>query len=379
MSRKWISFPLREGECSRQAHCDLPQGTYEREMGREGFFGPTAHLHHKHPPTGWIDWEGPLRPHAFNFNDIPSERDCPLAAPLTLHNADVKLRVWRTHGAMRHLVRNADGDELLFVHEGSGHFYCDFGHLEYRDGDYLLIPRGTAWRIEASTPSYFLLIENTDGAYQLPDKGLLGPQAIFDLAVLEHPHIDEAFKAQQDENTWQIRIKRRNQISTVTYPYNPLDVVGWHGDNTVVRLNWRDIRPLISHRYHLPPSVHTTFVASGFVICTFTPRPVESDPGALKVPFFHNNDDYDEVLFYHRGNFFSRDNIEQGMVTLHPCGFPHGPHPKALKKSQVDPATFIDEVAVMIDTRRALEVADAAGAVDVAEYVNSWRAPGTQA
>ncbi|WP_175253523.1 homogentisate 1,2-dioxygenase [Pseudomonas sp. BMW13] len=378
MSRKWISFPLREGDCSRQAHCDLPQDTYEREMGREGFFGPTAHLHHKHAPTGWIDWEGPLRPHAFDFNEVPCERDCPLAAPLTLHNADVKLRVWRTHGAMRHLVRNADGDELLFVHEGAGHLYCDFGHLPYRDGDYLLIPRGTAWRIEASTPSYFLLIENTDGAYQLPDKGLLGPQAIFDPAVLEHPHIDDAFKAQQDENTWQIRIKRRDQISTVTYPYNPLDVVGWHGDNTVVRLNWRDIRPLISHRYHLPPSVHTTFVANGFVICTFTPRPVESDAGALKVPFFHNNDDYDEVLFYHRGNFFSRDNIEQGMVTLHPCGFPHGPHPKALKKSQVDPATFIDEVAVMIDTRRALEVGEAAAAVDVPEYVNSWRAPGTQ-
>ena len=376
MSRKWISFPLREGECSRQAHCDFPEGTYEREMGREGFFGPTAHLHHKHPPTGWIDWQGPLRPHAFNFNEIASERDCPLEAPLCLHNADVQLRIWRTHGAMRHLVRNADGDELLFIHEGAGHFYCDFGHLTYRDGDYLVIPRGTAWRIEADEPTFMLLIENSDGAYQLPDKGLLGPQAIFDPAVLDHPKLDDAFKAQQDENTWQIRIKRRNQISTVTYPYNPLDVVGWHGDNTVVRLNWRDIRPLMSHRYHLPPSAHTTFVANGFVVCTFTPRPVESDPGALKVPFYHNNDDYDEVLFYHKGNFFSRDNIEAGMVTLHPCGFPHGPHPKALKKSQESPATFVEEVAVMIDTRRALEVGEAAAAVDVAEYVNSWRAPG---
>ena len=378
MSRKWISFPLREGEHSRQAHCDFPADTYEREMGREGFFGPVTHLHHKHPPTGWVDWQGPLRPHAFNFNHIPSEHGCPLEAPLTLHNADIRLRVWKTASAMGHLVRNSDGDELLFVHDGAGHFYCDFGHLEYRDGDYLVIPRGTAWRIEPSAPSHFLLVENTDGAYQLPDKGLLGGQAIFDPAVLDHPHIDAAFKAQQDENTWQIRIKRRNQISTVTYPYNPLDAVGWHGDNTVVRVNWRDIRPLMSHRYHLPPSVHTTFVAKGFVVCTFTPRPVESDPGALKVPFFHNNDDYDEVLFYHRGNFFSRDNIEAGMVTLHPCGFPHGPHPKALKKAQTDPATFADEVAVMIDTRRALEVTEAAAAVDVAEYVNSWRAPGKE-
>ncbi|WP_447592881.1 homogentisate 1,2-dioxygenase [Aquipseudomonas campi] len=376
MSRKWISFPLREGDSSRQAHCDFPPDTYEREMGREGFFGPVTHLHHKHPPTGWVDWQGPLRPHAFNFNHVASERDCPLEAPLTLHNADVQLRIWKTSGAMRHLVRNSDGDELLFIHEGAGHLYCDFGHLQYRDGDYLMIPRGTAWRIEATQPTFMLLIENTDGAYMLPDKGLVGPQAIFDPAVLDHPRLDEAFKAQQDENPWQVRIKRRNQISTVTFPYNPLDVVGWHGDNTVVRLNWRDIRPLMSHRYHLPPSAHTTFVANGFVVCTFTPRPVESDPGALKVPFFHNNDDYDEVLFYHRGNFFSRDNIEQGMVTLHPCGFPHGPHPKALKKAQHDPATFIDEVAVMIDTRRALEVGEAAAGVEVAEYVNSWRAPG---
>ncbi|UQY35143.1 homogentisate 1,2-dioxygenase [Pseudomonas fulva] len=378
MSRKWISFPLREGEHSRQAHCDFPADTYEREMGREGFFGPVTHLHHKHPPTGWIDWQGPLRPHAFNFNRIPSEHDCPFEAPLTLHNADIRLRVWKTATAMRHLVRNSDGDELVFVHDGAGHLHCDFGHLEYRDGDYLVIPRGTAWRVEPTTPSHFLLIENTDGAYQLPDKGLLGGQAIFDPAVLDHPRIDDAFKAQQDESTWQIRIKRQGQISTVTYPYNPLDAVGWHGDNTVVRVNWRDIRPLMSHRYHLPPSVHTTFVAKGFVVCTFTPRPVESDPGALKVPFFHNNDDYDEVLFYHRGNFFSRDNIEAGMVTLHPCGFPHGPHPKALKKAQTDPATFAEEVAVMIDTRRALEVTDAAAAVDVAEYVNSWRAPGKE-
>ena len=93
MSRKWISFPLREGEHSRQAHCDFPADTYEREMGREGFFGPVTHLHHKHPPTGWIDWQGPLRPHAFNFNRIPSEHDCPFEAPLTLHNADIRLRV----------------------------------------------------------------------------------------------------------------------------------------------------------------------------------------------------------------------------------------------------------------------------------------------
>lgn len=378
MSSKWINFPLREGECSHQAHCDLPAGTYEREMGREGFFGPATHLHHRHPPTAWIDWEGPLRPRAFNFNAIASERDCPLLAPITLHNSDLQLRVWKTHGAMRHLVRNSDGDDLLFVHAGAGDLYCDFGHLPFRDGDYLLVPRGTAWRIETTEPCFILLIESTDGAYQLPDRGLAGPHALFDPAVLEHPHLNDAFKAQQDENTWQIRIKRHNQLSTVTYPFNPLDAVGWHGDNTVLRLNWRDIRPLMSHRYHLPPSAHSTFMAKNFVISTFCPRPVESDPGALKVPFFHSNEEYDEAIFYHSGNFFSRDNIEAGMVTLHPSGFPHGPHPKALAKSQVDPASFVDEVALMIDSRHALEVGAAAALVDVPEYVNSWKAPGKE-
>lgn len=376
--RKWISFPIREGNTSRQAHCDLPEGTYEREMGREGFFGPASHLNHANPPTGWIDWEGPLQPRAFNLNRLPSEAgDCPWQAHELLYNADVQVRTWRSDKAMRHLVRNADGDELLFVHQGSGAFFCDFGHLRFRDGDYIMIPRGTAWRIEPEQPVFLLMIENTDGAYQLPDKGLVGQHAIFDPAVLDYPRLDDVFKAQQSNSeTWQIRIKRRNQISTVTFPHNPLDVVGWHGDNTVVRVNWRDIRPLMSHRYHLPPSAHITFVATGFVICTFCPRPIESDPGALKVPFFHNNDDYDEVLFYHRGNFFSRDEIEAGMITFHPCGFPHGPHPKALKKSMEDPASFTDEVAVMLDTRRALEIAEPARSVEVQSYIDSWKAPG---
>jgi homogentisate 1,2-dioxygenase len=205
---------------------------------------------------------------------------------------------------------------------------------------------------------------------------MLGPHAVFDPAVLEHPHIDDRFLAQQDEEPWNVHIKRHDEISVVTFPFNPLDAVGWHGSNTVLRLNWRDIRPVMSHRYHLPPSAHTTFVGNGFVVCTFCPRPIESDPGALKVPFYHNNDDYDEVLFYHRGNFFSRDNIEAGMVTYHPCGFAHGPHPKALLKSQTDPATETDEVAVMIDTRRALTIQPCARPVENTDYVNSWRVQG---
>lgn len=374
-SKKWINFPIREGEHSRQAHCDFPEGTYEREMGREGFFGPATHLHHKHPPTGWIDWQGPLRPYAFDFTAIEKHPDNPYSSAPLLHNNDVAVRFWRLSKEMDFLLRNSDGDELLFIHEGAGELFCDFGHMSVRDGDYVLIPRGTAWRLSATSPMQILMTEDRDGAYTLPDKGMLGPHAVFDSAVLDYPRINDAFVAQQDESQWQVHIKRLEQTSVVTFPFNPLDAVGWHGDNTVIRVNWRDIRPLMSHRYHLPPSAHTTFVGNGFVVCTFCPRPIESDPGALKVPFYHNNDDYDEVLFYHRGNFFSRDNIEQGMVTLHPCGFAHGPHPKALEKSMSDPATFTDEVAVMIDTRRALEISTDALAIENPDYVNSWRNP----
>ncbi|WP_199153606.1 homogentisate 1,2-dioxygenase [Chromobacterium sp. ASV23] len=372
--RKWISFPHREGTISRQAHADLPaEGIYEREVGRSGFFGPATHLHHKHPPTGWSDWEGPLRPRAFDLNELPHGAPAPWEAPLVLHNAQCKVRIWRCDQAMTQLFRNADGDDLLFIHAGSGELFCDYGHLSYRDGDYLLVPRSTSWRIEPAEATTMLMIETSNGAYQLPDKGLVGPHAIFDEAVLDVPAIDDAFRAQQTEDPWQVVIKRRGALSTVTYPFNPLDAIGWHGNLSVARVNWRDIRPLMSHRYHLPPSAHTTFVADGFVVCTFVPRPIESDPGALKVPFYHNNDDYDEVIFYHAGDFFSRDNIKPGMMTFHPAGFTHGPHPKAFAKAMSDPKKFTDEVAVMIDTRDALEQGPGLAAVEWQGYVDSWK------
>lgn len=377
MAKTWIPMTHSEGLASRQAHVALPEGTFEREMGKEGFFGPASHLYHTNPPTGWIDWEGPLKPRAFDTVKFADAADCPWKARLLMGNAHVKYRHLLLVDAMDHLVRNGDGDELLFVHDGAGELFCDFGHLSYSEGDYIMLPRGTMWRLSPSAPSKLLLIEATNDSYCLPDKGLVGPHAIFDPAVLQIPKIDDAFRSQQaQKRNWRVVIKRRDQLSTVTYPFNPLDTVGWKGDLAPVKLNWRDIRPLMSHRYHLPPSAHTTFLASRFVICTFVPRPIESDPEALKVPFFHNNDDYDEVIFYHRGEFFSRDNIHPGMITLHPCGFPHGPHPKAFAAGAKAARKETDEVAVMLDTRDALDVAPAAESVEFKGYVASWNPEG---
>ncbi|MCC5856458.1 MAG: homogentisate 1,2-dioxygenase [Idiomarina sp.] len=373
--RKWVSFPKQVGTASRQAHADFPEeAIYEREAGRSGFFGPATHFHHTHAPTGWSEWEGPLRPRAFNFHTLTGlDTTSPWQAPNLLFNASCKFRIWHLHKPMKKLARNADGDDLLFIHEGAGELFCDYGHLTLRDGDYVVIPRSTNWRIEPSEAMQIVMIEATNGSYQLPEKGLVGNHAIFDSACLDVPDIDDAFKAQYSESSWQVEVKRHGEVSVVTFPYNPLDAVGWHGDLAPVRINWRDIRPLMSHRYHLPPSAHTTFVAERFVVCTFVPRPIESDPGALKVPFYHNNDDYDEVLFYHAGDFFSRDNIDRGMVTFHPAGFTHGPHPKAFKAGREHKKKFTDEVAVMLDARDSLSVGEVASQVESPDYVMSWQ------
>ncbi len=370
--KKWISFPRIEGKSSRQAHVDLPEGTYERELGKEGFFGPATHMYHSRPPTGWSSFEGPLQPRAFDTNKLEQAGNSPWDASMLMSNASCKYRYGRLKGNMDHLVRNSDGDELLFIHQGTGDLFCDYGHMAIKEGDYVMLPRGTMWRMDTEGME-MLLIEATNDSYGLPDKGLLGPHAIFDPAALDLPRIDDDFVRQQGEDEWRVVVKRRDQLSTITYPYNPLDAVGWKGDLAPVRINWRDIRPVMSHRYHLPPSAHTTFLTGRFVVCTFVPRPFETDPEALKVPFFHNNDDYDEVIFYHAGEFFSRDNIHPGMITMHPCGFTHGPHPKALQNAFEQKAAGTNEVAVMIDARDALDVDAAAVAIEWKGYVDSWK------
>lgn len=372
--KNWIPTFKKEGKVARQAHYDLPQGTFEREVGKEGFFGPVAHFYHKNPPTNWSEFEGDLQPRAFDTNEFKDVHSCPFQAPVLLHNASVKVRMAKIKKKMDHLVSNADGDDMLFFHQGSADLYCDYGHISLAKGDYFSLPRCTKWRLEPKEACEILMIECTNGHYQFPDKGLLGPNAIVDPAVLGVPAINDQFIEQQnDDEKWTVLIKHKNKMSQQIFPFNPLDAVGWRGSLMPVKLNWRDISPLMSHRYHVPPSAHTTFMGNRFLICTFVPRLFETAEKALKIPFFHNNDDYDEVLFYHQGNFFSRDNIHPGMVTYHPQGFTHGPHPGALKKAFKQDNAMTDEVAVMIDTRDSLEVSTEFEQVEWNDYVHSWK------
>ena len=363
-----------QGKHTRQAHVGIPEGTFEEEHGRLGFFGPVSHLYRTHPPTDWIRYEGALRPRAFDFNDTkPADIADPRGARMRLlYNSDVTVSVSRRSEAMPYYFRNGDGDEIWFVHEGEGRIETDYGELSYEKGDYIVIPRVTTYRIHPSVKENFFLIIEAYPQVTVPNmqqKGLIGVHALFDQSAITLPVLPEQYDERPGVEH-EIVVQREGAWSSVVYPFNPLDAVGWKGDCYPWKINVRDIRPVMSHRVHLPPPAHTTFLMNNAVVCTFLPRPLEEDHDALKVPFYHRNADYDEVLFYHAGNFFSRDNIKPGMVTFHPTGVHHGPHPKAMANMHKLERT--DEIAVMLDTLNTLHVAPEAENVEWKEYWQSW-------
>jgi homogentisate 1,2-dioxygenase len=365
-----------QGETTRQAHVGVPDGTFEEEFGRQGFFGPVSHLYHQHPPTGWSRIEGPLQPRAFDTNQVSmtvSNSDfCPQQVPL-LTNASVTLSVVVNLPTLPYFSRHAGADQLWFVHRGEGRLETDFGSLDYTQGDYVCIPRGVNYRFyPQSDINHFWVIASAT-PFRQPDRGLLGQHALYDPDVLVLPQVQPSTASATESATgeWQVRICRSDSVTRVFYPFNPLDVVGVKGNLNVFKLAISDICPVMSHRAHLPPSVHSTFIADGFVVCSFVPRPLESADGAQRVPFFHRNIDYDEVIFYHDGDFFSRDGIQPGWVTLHPQGIHHGPHPKALANQFGK--TFADEWAVMVDTEQPLTITPQAQAIGWADYWKSWQ------
>lgn len=369
------NVPYVKGVTPKQAHVAVPDGTVEEEYARNGFFGAYAHLYRSRPPTAWTRIEGPLRPRAYDLREIGAETDYLKARRPFLHNADVSLSFFTLTEPMRYHFRNADAEELFFVHAGSGRMETDFGPLEYVDGDYLLVPRGTVYRLEPRSATKLLLIESAS-ELRFPDKGMLGEHALFDPSVIRVPTPEATPKNAESSREYELRILREGEVTSVFYPFNPITTVGWKGTLSVLQLNVRDIRPVSCDRYHLPPSAHTTFVGGNFVVCSFLPRPLENgDPKAMKVPFYHSNIDFDEVLFYHSGQFFSREGIGAGMVTFHPQGIHHGPQPKAIERTAGVRET--QEVAIMIDTKRPLKPGPAALEHEIKDYWKSWSESGS--
>jgi len=363
-------YPVSRGRTAYQAHVQVPEGLFEEEHGREAFTGPCSHLYRLHPPTAWEDIEGPLRPHAFDLN-TPGFMEAASQGPTEiLSNDDCAVYVWAPTAAEEFFHRDADGDLTYFIHHGEGVLESDYGDLDYEAGDYVIVPKGTTHRMLPRTeagPSFFLIIE-TAAEVEIPDRGLLGQHALFDPAALKLPELKPVYDDQPGR--WVVIVKRDNQYTRLTYGYFPIDVVGWRGTLMVRKLNVRDFRPITSPRYHLPPSVHATFVVPGLSICTFAPRPLETTE-TLRVPFYHANIDNDEVIFYHRGNFFSRANIGEGFMTLHPQGLHHGPQPGAVTGSATKTET--DEYAVMLEAEKPFTLSEELMKADLPDYVNSWK------
>lgn len=362
-------IPYIKGITTDQAHVNIPEGTVEEEYARNGFSGRYAHLYRSQPLVGWTKIDGELRPQAFDFQKatVEPEQDYIQSRKSYLENSDLRILYSSISTEMTYFFRNADADELLFFHFGQGLIETDFGPIAYDKGDYVIIPRGTVYRLVPQNKTEILITESFSEIH-FPDKGMLGQHALFDPAILKTP---EPAPSQFRSDEYRLKIKRCDKITTVTYPFNPLNTVGWKGTLTVWKINVKDIRPVLSDRYHLPPTAHTTFIGNNFAICSFLPRPLENgDKHAMKVPFYHSNIDFDEVLFYHEGQFFSRNNISKGMMTFHPQGIHHGPQAEAVSRTQNVKET--NEIAVMIDTKNPLRVTDEAKKIENENYWKSW-------
>ncbi len=357
----------KKGHFAKQAHVAVPDGLFEEEVGRNGFSGRCSHLYRLHPTNEWKRIEGPLRYRLIKTSRLePDDFKDPRGLPMpVLYNEDVVVSISRRSQPMPFCFRNADGDELHFVHKGQGLLQCDYGHIAYETGDYLMIPKGTSYRILPQGTDNVSLIIQTLGELDFPQRGNIGHYAPFDYGVVETP---EPKAVEDDGREWELRVKRKDQLTSIFYDFCPLDVVGWKGDLSVLKLNIRDIRSLTSERIHLPPSAHCTFQAAGVAVCTFLPRPLEADPQAERVPCYHSNVDVDEVFFVHQGAFsFSGANeggFGPGVLFVNPQGLSHGPtrQERQEARDQWRADARLEFTAINIDCNRPLEMSPVAQA-----------------
>jgi homogentisate 1,2-dioxygenase len=362
----------KQGQTTEQAHKGIPEGAYEEEQGLKGFFGPVSHLIRKSPSTRWAQIEGPLKPHLYDLIKLPEAE----GVKRLFYNAAVEISwQWVEKKSPDKLrgFRSADGDLLYFCHKGEGEFLTEYGLLPYRRGHYITVPKCVVHTIAAKEKSNFFVIENLNSHYEEPARGIAGRHAFYDINALGKPDLEAQMARLKEwgDPVREIEVKRDGGRTRFLYDATIYDVIGWKGDMFPFTLHVDQMMPIHSHRAHLPPSAHTTLVARDFVVCTFLPRPLEKDADALKVPFYHQNIDYDEILFYHDGDFFSRDNLHAGMLSLHPAGFPHGPHPKAFKAAAGKTET--KEYAVMVDSRLPLKCDNVLSEVEATQYWKSWQ------
>jgi homogentisate 1,2-dioxygenase len=358
---------------------------YEEVVTTAGFARAYSICYHLRPPTRVVRIEAAgdvplemvaqpmLRHHHLKTAQLQPGGDPVMGRVPLLANADVLLSRCRPTQAQDELYRNATADEIVFLHQGSGTLQTMFGSLRLRPYDYVMIPRCTTYRLELEAePQPELLIIEGRGDIVIPQRyvnpdGQMRLGAPYSERDLHGP--TELITLDRDEET-PVVVKDGSRLTRYVLAHHPFDVVGWDGMLYPFTFNADDFEPLTGTT-HLPPPVHQTFDAPGFVVCTFAPRHLDNHPQAVKVPYAHSNVEADEVLYYVRGRFGSRRGVEEASFTLHPRGIPHGPHPGTIVASRS--ATRTDELAVMVDTVKPLELTRQALEFDDAEYPYSWR------
>jgi homogentisate 1,2-dioxygenase len=358
---------------------------YEEVITTQGFGRAYSIVYHVRPPTrvrhiesAGVDLLEPVPHETLRHVHLKTGGLEPQGDPITgriplMFNADVTLSRCRPAVAQRELYRNARSDELVFVHAGSGVVLTQFGELPFRPMDYIVIPKCTTYAIEfqAGSPQSDLLVVESHGDLGFPPR-YLNPDGQFRLGAPfceRDLHGPSRLRTEDREEDTPVLIKDGSRWTRYVMANHPFDVVGWDGMVYPFTFNADDFEP-ITGTIHQPPPIHQTFQATGFVVCTFAPRMLDTHPMAVKVPYAHSNVESDEVLYYVRGQFGSRRGVELGSLTLHPHGIPHGPHPKTIEASFKMQRT--DELAVMVDTFRPLQLARPAVALDDPSYPYSW-------
>ena len=377
------------GKIPRKRHTQFRKpdgGLYSEQLfSTEGFSSSYSLLYHINPPTQIIRTGEPvdvapkkissniLHPRCLkgfqikpgqNFMDsrkvVLFNNDCylSLAAPETGFDANV-------------FYKNADADEVLFIHEGNGVLKTQYGQIKFGYGDYVVIPRGTIYLVEFEQKNNRLFIIESFSPVAFPKRytSRYGQ-------LLEHsPYCERDIRVPQDlitideKGEFLIKVKKQGLMYDFWYAAHPFDVIGWDGCDYPYALSIHDFEP-ITGRVHQPPPVHQTFETSAFVICSFVPRLFDYHPDSIPAPYNHSNIDSDEVLYYVDGDFMSRKHVERGMITLHPAGIPHGPHPGSVEKSIGAKET--KELAVMVDTFRPLALTAAGAGIEDDSYAFSW-------
>ena len=356
----------------------------EQLFSTEGFSNDYSLLYHIHPPTEIISTDEPydvqpriaeekmLKHRSLEGFSVKPEADYLKSRKPVLVNSDCHIVLAAPQQSMKdYFYKNADADEMLFIHKGSGVLKTQYGELAFGYGDYLVIPRGTIYQIQFDDADNRLFIVESFSPIRYPKK-YLSPYG----QLLEHsPYCERDIRGPQqltsidEKGDFLIRMKKKGRMYGIHYGHHPLDVVGWDGCCYPYAFSIHDFEP-ITGRVHQPPPVHQTFEGHNFVVCSFCPRLFDYHPLAIPAPYNHSNIDSDEVLYYVDGDFMSRKNVTKGMITLHPGGIPHGPHPGAVQRSIGAKET--KELAVMVDTFHPLMLTVDALEIENPGYTMSW-------